>query len=508
MGVKAVVSGYTFPVRTFSITEDSTPLSAGDTSGGTGTLNLTLSGPDPDLEHVQSTGMKYVLDNGSGVLIGTTVNLDTSRWGSIEGTVTSVSTTGISDISLTATTKLNQVNVYNVQSQPFVGTLGDALAYYMGLASLTGLDFEVDSTIAPRYVTLPGWTGELWFHLKQLAAVQMMEIALVDNVVVFRPIRMRTVPGGGTITASLDNPVPTLAQSVEVAKYNHRAITAELVYPPGGWTSEVEVMNVNAGETQSYPVQLSASVSSIVQPTLVENVPPELNWASRYTVVANDGLPVPPALWYAHGGSLTVSINEDTTSLTVTIIGATGLPLTDGDRPATNFSIALGSDVTGNRYSTLRILGSGVAFNREVKKIRTGVPASQAPTDVGTTIDNIFISTTDDLYRTGTLAAQRFAYPIPEISRDLTEVLLRGDSAWNGGTLGNVSGARIFDKKTQRPYRIRTSSLSGTVNVSAEDDLTIGEVDDAYDGLTYADVQARYEGLTYVQAERKGLLGA
>src|SRR5690606_11121151 len=117
-------------------------------------------------------------------------------------------------------------------------------------------------------------------------------------------------------------------------------------YPPGGWSPDVEILNVNAGEIAEYTLELSASVSAIQTPTMLTSVTPEHATSSVYTIVANDGLPVTEALWSSRGGSLIVRINPDTQSLTIRMRGATGVPLSTGGA-ATNFLVALASDPSG-----------------------------------------------------------------------------------------------------------------------------------------------------------------
>src|SRR5690606_7621274 len=136
----------------------------------------------------------------------------------------------------------------------------------------------------------------------------------------------------------------------------------------GGWTEEVTIINVNAGEYVEQELLLSASVSSIQQPVMQTFVSREHSTSSVYTVVGDDGLPITPAAWSSRGGSLSVVINPDTTSLTVKIQAPHGLPNKDGKEVQT-YGVALSAESTAGRYSTLRILGSGVAYDRELVRI-------------------------------------------------------------------------------------------------------------------------------------------
>lgn len=485
MGTRIEINGFTFPVLEYTVTEDSTPLAAGDTTGGTGTLDVTIQAPDPDLTYTQATGMKWVLDSGKNVLIDKDVAFTDSRYGTLPGRVIAVSSPNPASIRIRANTDLNLLNVYNVQAQPFVGTLGDLLTYYVSLSG-SALPMDVDAVISPVYVEVPGWNGELWYHLKMLAVAYQFEIAIVSGVIVFRRIRTLDLPRGLETGASLDAGVPTLAQSVEVYRYKARAITNELVYPPGGWNPNVAVLNVNAGEESEYTLELSASVSSIQTPVMQTWVDQVYRSSSVFTIVANDGLPVEPAMWTDFGGLLEVTINPDTTSLKVRLVGAVGIPLESGE-PATLFSVALGADTTGNRYSTLRIVGTGVAYDRTLRTFRTGLTPQQTGTAVGVTIDNPFLSTQSQICVAGTRAAAEYSGPIPGFS---------GSSAPRNTVLGQYAGSRVRGDK--RPYRVRSVSTGpADISYSAVDDLVHDDVQGRYEGMTYGEVQALRDGLTY-----------
>lgn len=543
----------------FSVDEAATPLAAGDSSGQVGTFSVTiatptLAGSSRSINSLlQSIGPSYfighdvrIFDSKKGFTLGTIDSADVSRDG---GTTT-----------FSGTSRTGELNVYGIQAQPFIGTLGQAFDYYLGLGGID-TDLFVDDAISSRAVIFPGWEGELWFHLKQMAIAQDCDISLVSGIVLLRPIRTRVASNNRETSRSVSFSTSSLAQSVEVYQYNNRAITNKLVYPPGGWSSDVEVYNVNAGETSEYTLPLSASVSSIQTPVMQTFVEQNYSASSVYTIVADDGLPVEPSAWTAFGGSLSLTINPDTSSLNLILVGAIGLPTSSGTT-ATNFSVALGSDTTGNRYSTLRIVGTGVAFDKQKKTVRTGVPASKTATEVGVTIDNPFISTTNDLYRAGTRAAKLYSGAVPSLTSSVISVNRRGDSgnatyptygtvenelkSVLGGAVtygqvqtyylstlglstyedvrqywfsvfqnndldqvfGNVQGARVFDRKSARWYRVRGAGLNpANINIkNADDDLTHDDMFSYFGGRTYASVQAQRNSLTYDQDRMAGMI--
>lgn len=501
MAVRLKIGDYTFFAADFSVSEDATPLSGDDTTGSVGTITFTIIDADPYLTHGDGS-MGLLLKHGYNILLDKEVRLESDTWGFTLGTVSNASRTTQGTISVTAISRLGILNAYNVHAQPFVGTLGNLFRYYCGLVGIASGDVTVHSSLNARPVVAPGWVGELWYNLKQLAVAQNTEIALVGDKITLRPVRSFDAAKGFDIQRDRDTPIPTLAQAVEVYRYDTYAITNALVYPPGGWTNETEVLNVNAGETAEYQLPLSASVSSIQQPVMQTSVSPAYIASSVYTIVANDGLPVTPEMWAARGGSLSVSINPDTSSLTVRIRGALNVPTTEGVA-ATNFSVGLGSDATGNRYSTLRIVGTGVAWEKTKKRIRTGVLPSQTGTDIGVTIDNPYLQTLDQVYRAGTRAARAYSGSQPSLNARVISV-----SATGGQAFGNVNGARVYDDKAKRWYRVRTASTSeDAISIQADDDLTHDDVESHYVGLTYDQVRARIAPLTYREDGLSGLKG-
>lgn len=554
---------YSGPVQAFSYnyTEDSSPLSGADTSGSVGTFSVTIPVPDPDLPDAQRHPLwQYHRTLGDAILHGATVDIYDSRKGVTSGTVKVIerSRDGGS-VQLSGTTRMSLMNVFNVQAQPFSGTLNGAITYYLGLAGITS-GFSVDAVIANRPVTIPGWYGELWLHLKQLVSANSADISLVSNIIEIRPVRERIASTGRDLTRSTNVGGYNLAQAVEVYQYNNRPITNQLVYPIGVPTTEGQVLNVNAGETSDYTLQLSSSLTSIQQPTMMTSMDLSYQGSSAYVITTSDGTPVEPLTWTGAGGEVSISIGQDTTSLVVFLKAPIGLTNGDGSL-SPSFSLSLTDPDTTNRFSTLRILGSGVAFDKQKKRISTGIPASMTATDVGLTIDNPTVSTADDVSRVGLRAARQYTGIAMSLSGTVVSVNRRGDSGQSsvptyeqvqnalasilGGTptyqqvqnyhtslglltyeqvqnywesyfanpdidqvFGNVQGARVYDSKTHRWYRVRSASLTdnGIAFTDAEDDLTYQDYQNFHAGKTYAQVQAALAGLNYRQVELIGMV--
>lgn len=545
MGFQLLIGGNEFQAADFSVQEAATPLAAGDSSGQVGTTSFSIADPDPEVLPNHPINLF-----GPSYLIGKGVRLADSRKGFTLGSVTTVQRSRESTlIQVTATSRLGDLSVFNVQAQPYSGSLQGAFAAYMALAGITS-GFSVDPAIATRIVSLPGWSGELWFHLKQMTAALDCELSLVSGIILLRPLRTREAIRGRDIQRQFSVGGGSLAQAVEVYQYNNRPISNELVYPPGGWSEDVTIINVNAGETVEQVLELSASVSSITQPVMQTFVSRGHDASSVFTVVGDDGLPITPAQWTASGGSLRVDINPDTVSLTVHVTAPVGLPNKDGSEIGV-YGISLSSDASTGRYSTLRIVGSGVAFSRESVRVPTGASAAETATDIGVTIDNPFLSSRSEVYTAGLRAVRSFngsglsiRGTVSAVNRlgETGELTLRPYSEmqdfhagrtyaqvqtlYSGQTylaiqenfntglsedfdnqvFGNVSGARVWDSGSQRWYRIREATLTpGNIQFSADDDLLHSDSQSHLSGSTYSDVQMRYTGFSYREVDLMGL---
>lgn len=545
MAFKLTIGGLPFQMADFSVQESATPLSAGDSSGQSGTISFSVPRPDPEIQPNHP-----ILLYGSSWMLRREIRLEDSRKGFTLGEVSTqrdVRNSGL--IQVTCTSRMGKLNVYNVQAQPFVGTLGDAFAQYLALAGVT-TDLLVDPAIATRPVVFPGWHGELWYYLKQIAVGVDCDISLVSGVILLRPIRQRTVTQGRDIERSEESGGGSLAQSIVVNKYNNRPITNELVYPPGGWSESVTTINVNSGETVEEELELSASVSSVNQPVMQTFVSRDHSASSVFTVVGDDGLPIQPSQWDAQGGSLRVEINPDTTSLTVHITAPRGIYNQEGNEIGV-YGISLSSDNSTGRYSTLRIIGSGVAFQKEEMRIPTGISDTETSTEVGATIDNPFLSTYDQVVTAGVRAVRAFNGSQRTVTGTVTAVNRRGETGevvlrtyaemqtlhqvrtyaqvqslyagktylqvqteFNAGiedrfenqVFGNVAGARVWDEGSRRWYRIRTATITpANVQFEAEDDLNHSDIQDFLQGQTYAQVQLRYNGFSYREVDLMGM---
>lgn len=491
----------------YSIVEDSTPIDPADSTGGFGQINTTLYDKE-----------------ASRALMGKKLDLADGAQGETTGIIRGLSGNGLS-ASVTADSRLALTAVTR-QAQPFVGTLGNALRYYLGLCGITA-GIVIDSALESVPVKLLGWNAVVYDQFKRLGPAHGFEMSLVSNNIVFRPVR-------GRVAINYRNAAPpawaldesNLAQSVEGYSYGIRS-GADLAYPTGGWSPDVTVYVIDAGQVTEIDIPLEASLSSVQQPTCVAFVDRYHTTTSIYSVAGNDGIAIQPAQWTAGGGSVTVAIAEDTRSLTVTIKAST-------DTQYAPYRIGVSAGPS-DWYSSLRIRGAGVFYSKKKMTLPACLDPDRAPQLVGVTVDNEFFENEEQLFHALMWSAARYSSARQTISVTSKGINRRGDAGsaryptigdvetrfgaadigtrftqlgptindWNNTlfaavrdefenqAFGNVSGARVLDKSCW--YRIRTATLApASINYQAEWDNTIGDVTKS--GETIGEWNARWAG--------------
>jgi len=393
---------------------------------------------------------------------------------------------------------LEKVSEYfDGDTSPETGSLlKNTLAYYFSLGTST-VNVSVHPDIADRKVIYPGWSGELWYHLKLLCAAEDIQLQLTGQGVVYvEPIRETEVSPYFRSSSETSVDSSSLAQKVSVREYNCEAWDRALFYPRGGWSEDTEILSVNAGEYTEQTIELAGSMESFLTPIMQTFVSKDHITSSVYTVVAEDGFPIQPQQWEDAGGNISFELGEDYQTMTVKMQGARGIRLSDGEL-ATSFSLALSADSGGSsRYSTLRIVGNGIFHDNEKTLIvNTGIPESVTGTDVGATIDNPFLFDRERVATAASRAARQFSGAVLSARGDATN-LGSGFGAEDVGGLIKIKG---------RPYRVREVSYSpGGLNFTADDDLTHQDMQSALQGKTYAQVQSENAGLTYRNVFARG----
>lgn len=502
-----------YDLASYSVTEESTPINGSDSSGGTGTM--TFGAPadyrTPSTELLINSDVE-ILDGSNGRTRGRVNSV------SIDGGMAGFNADGL----------LNRL-VADKQVEPFIGTLGPAIEYYMSLAEIDSSSVFVDPSLYSRSVEFSGWYGNLWDFIKQMCIAQRIEITQVSSNVIVRPLRSRTleINNDASKTFNLNN--GQLARSIEIYNYNAEYKTNGLIYPTGGWNPDVSVYSVDADETKDIVIEVDASIISVDQPAVVDFVGPDyIGPDSVYTVSGNDNLPITAAQWTAQGGYILVKINDDRKSLTVTVHGAR-------ETQYAPYSIAVSSG-GGTFYSTLRLCGEAIIWDKELITIPTGVPDDLTAIEVGATIDSPFIDDYDKAYTVGMSAAAMYTAPAQTINVSASVVNRLGDvgsvnlphfsefdsdysgktfsqfdTTWTGDTFadftafyfaevadnfenqafGNVSGARVLYSYAY--YRVRQATVGPEgISYTAERDTTFDDFNDVWAGKTFADYDTTY----------------
>lgn len=514
-------AGHSTNLESYSVTEDSTPTSPADSSGGTGTVSVTVN-EDPS-------------SNGTILLLNDEMVLEDSVKGTTSGAINSVSSNdGVATFS--GDSRLGILN-----STKFVpaatGTLEDVVGDILALADITS-GIVVDPSIASIPVAVRGGTYQLWKFLGELCSAHEVEISLVSNNVVVRPLRTRIASLDRISSEQWAVQNAELAQYVDVNYYNYSEIVNGLVYPVGGWNPSVRIISVDAGQTVTVNIpvdEVNVSLSSLQQPTVQDTVARDyVGPTSVYSVAGGDGLPIPAAQWTDQGGSLSVAIGADGQSIDVTLTGAS-------EAEYAPYSIAVASGPS-DYYSTLRLIGSGLAFDRQTLRVPTGAPAEKTAQEVGPTVDNPWIDTRHDAYGAALRAAGQYASARQTFSFDATLINRSSDTgsytyptfadfnaeyagddfsdwnaAWSGQTFdqfraymflqvqddfenqvfGNVGGARVRYRDAW--YRIRSTGINqdGIQGASAERDTIFSDFNAEYAGLTFADWNAIFDGYKF-----------
>ena len=418
---------------------------------------------------------------------------------------------------------------------------GSIFRYYLGLVGVVN-GIIVDPAVDSVPVVFPGWDGNCWDQTKKMTAAQQVEVTLASNYIVLRPIRGRVAINYRDNDVSWAINDVNIAQQVEVFYYNSQQKTNSLVYPLGGWTDQTpvyaglaagSVTKVNIALIPDDVITLGASLTSVQQPVAVDSVDRDYDTSSVYAIVGNDGLPYLASEWAANGGKVEVAIGADTRSLDLTITASR-------ETQYAPYQLAMASG-TSDSYSSLRIVGSGVFFDRQKLVFDTGNSADVAPTVVGATVDSEFIQTRDQAYHVGLWAGARWTGPQQTITINTSGINRLGDNgnyrypvveefnaefagmtvadfnaAWVGEVVanfnahelalvsadfdnqafGNVAGARVLHDGQW--YRIRTVPGIGPASLTytAERDTIVSDFNTVYAGMTVADFNTEHAGKT------------
>jgi hypothetical protein len=353
--------------------------------------------------------------------------------------------------------------------------LSDILHYYINVL--------IDSTIQTSYtassnpvITLPGWTGDVWDHLKQICSAYILEIASVNDVVTICNVGTRTLAldnvQGGSVALGIDTTAS--GQSVNITYQNATSGFGTLydatLDSSKIFTTDVAQFNVETMTTNDY-------IGFINQPIRVDAI----TAPGQYVVYDSSDVPVlvTTALWNQYGGSVNVSINPDNpTSLDIAIQGPGSL--IPGTLAPYKFGISYGGQVSTPAFS---ITGSAVFTNPIKLNLLTGANRSKNTALSAADVDNFAISTIAQAYDRGIWASADAGGPVPTLSAVIPTSVISG--------FGLTEGSLVSFKESI--YRITSANIGNAwTRIGAKRHITTADFNTIATGKTTAQFVTRW----------------
>lgn len=463
--------GEAAPTFSYSISEDANPLDISLAQGGVPSATVSIE----DFGQLKKLSPVQVLHDND--------------LGSFAGEIRSA-TRANENIEITMDGAAYILNV-DKNALPQRTTLQTALNYYvntlMGQNAYTIMWHPAVSTATRNQpVSFPGWTGNVWQHMKEMFAVMGLNVTIYSAaetpVIYITPLRYYEIVEEDRTVDSLTITNEMAAEKIEVAYYVMQQGTHIEVWP--GNDEDAMTVSVNANEAQTYRIELQGSVSSVHQPTVVDWVPnePADGTTGRYAVAGSDGLPISAKQWRGQGGSLTVKM-VDSTTLEVTVVG-----MDNKDLSPFNIVMSAGGSST---YNALRITGNGMRWERKTIEYYTGAKPTTATAEVGATIDSVYISSTSE-----TTALQRAANAAIHALGTFNGITntISGEIKSSPG-YGLLVGSRLYADNSYYRLDTATTTPEGT-DFSASGDTIVSDFDAVWQGKTIAQYDAHWAGRT------------
>ena len=467
-------------------------LDSTDTTGTTGTWSATVLRREQGsvietYSHRWLSGKKSRLVTRHGELIGRIGDASLNDWHTLY---------------LTGSSELGSLNAYQVQAPPFSGSLTALISTYLGLIGDSAPALTADPALDSVHVVVGAWEGELWLHLKMLCAAHRLQMAFNPaGGVHFAPIREQAGELPEITTVTDDSTNGSLAQSVEVIRYENRQITNELVYPPGGWQDGVEIITVGPGEYVEYTLDLGdTSITSFEEPKHITTVDRLMSGSSVFTIVNDQGLPVTKSQWEATGGRVMWRISDDHRAIIMGIKAPNRVLASDRGNLVKSYTFGSRWQDGAPQYSTIRILGSGVASRPQTVRFGTGVAKQDTGTVVGATVDNPFITSMAQASEAGSLAATSYGGPVPQVQFSTVDAL--------GGQWGDASAGAMVHSGPMDYRAVAETYRPAGVDITAVYHLTHGTHQGQGEGLTYAQDATADAGLSYSDHQNRGMRNA
>jgi DNA-binding beta-propeller fold protein YncE len=355
----------------------------------------------------------------------------------------------------------NRVQSYSYAAR----TLSAALQAYVD---------QVDPTIVIDYnaaddpiVVVPGWSGNVWKHLKDAASAYHVEIGVVDDTVTVRDVGSVLLDTANIEADSARLSLNSTATGLSINIKNYNAeVGSGIVYDAD---STGKIFQINSGQTVTETISGTNFPTQLNTPTQTATSPVS---AGQYMVVGSDNLVVSTTNWLNAGGSITVAINDAIPGgIDVTIIGPGG---------------AIGGISTFyiGRYDgtsivpAFSITGGGVFSTPVVLNILSGADETKTSELVAVDIDNVFIDTPGRAYDAGAWALFDASGPAITLKMNIPTSVVGGFGLAQGST---------FILKENR-YRVVDAEISEDwTQITCTPYVTTAEVDALWTSLTTGD---------------------
>lgn len=244
----------------WELTNTVSPSAAGLSSEGYGQLSATAQ-PGGDDEFVIDRDVTVTFSKDDP-------DVDTNEpisLGSVEGWVSGYSTYGLVEddltpetrgpASITITPNLAILNVDRDAPAVVNVSLSEAFQTYVGLVT-SSLPVTYEATNNP-IVSFPGWTGNVWEYMSNLAAIKGVELTYTGNGLVVRDIQAEELEQEFFAEPSYRMEEGSTGQYVEVAYQDQQVITS------------IEENLTNYSENPKLGVDTTGWSGSIISPPLI-----------------------------------------------------------------------------------------------------------------------------------------------------------------------------------------------------------------------------------------------
>jgi hypothetical protein len=466
-------------IQNYTVNIESIPTDATDSSGSTGTLDISAPGTFTRYDS-QGNRVNLTASRRSTALLGREVYLSdfgifdgelpsdyqglTNGRGTYHGNVSAINMSG-TNLSISVDGVLFRMNAEKT-AQPHFGngaTVKTAFIYYCSLADIAVNPDDVDDHFSTP-IAYPGWKGNLWEYMKMFCVANKADILVgPEGNIMLKPIGMTEIFVDEA--SGISRTITALGTSRTVELYDYDC----------SWEDDTVIFaantsyQVNMGERikELVDIKNSTTTDKIIKPVCVQAIQPIPFEGgvgkSPYVVIDNLNIPVSPDWWNDNGGKITVKVSEDNPMQLELIIQAPNQKNSAYTEP---FRIA---EYDTEPRPALYICGEGVKVTRTFRKVDTGADRTFIAKDSKATIDNPFISDASfhllqaAAYATGPTVDLSLTLPFTQLENEFTE----------------LPGARFFYDNGY--YRVKTATINGgSVSINARVDTRFDDIISIY----------------------------